>query len=70
MKIRPVGAELFHKDEQTERHDDRFAVMRKRLKYRLLIFMSYSHPLSFIFQGPKVSRVVWSQNTQALFFFG
>ena len=22
MKIRPVGAELFHADERTDRHDD------------------------------------------------
>jgi hypothetical protein len=36
MKIRPVGAELFHADEQTDRHDEAnsFAILRKRLKLR------------------------------------
>ena len=36
MKIRPVGAELFHTDRQTDRHDERekslFAILRKHLK--------------------------------------
>jgi len=45
MKIRPVGAELFHTDGHTvDTHDECFAVMRTRLKSSLLIFMSYSHP--------------------------
>jgi hypothetical protein len=48
MKIRPVGADLLHTDERTDRqadrHDDRFAVTRTRLKFVLLVFMSYPHP--------------------------
>ena len=36
MKIRPVGAEFFHADEQTDRHDKAdkslFEILRKRLK--------------------------------------
>jgi len=35
MKIRPVGAELFHAIGQTDRHDDDksfSAIFRKRLK--------------------------------------
>jgi hypothetical protein len=37
MKIRPVGAELFHADGQTERHDEAnsgffFVILQKRLK--------------------------------------
>ena len=29
MKIRPVGAELFHADEQTDRHDEANSRFRK-----------------------------------------
>ena len=33
MKIRPVGAELFHAGEQTDRHDlSLFAILRRRLQ--------------------------------------
>jgi hypothetical protein len=39
MKIRPVGAELFHANRRTDRHDDvnsRFLeILRKRLKRNL-----------------------------------
>jgi hypothetical protein len=34
MKIRPVGAELFHADGRTDRHDETkslFAILRRRL---------------------------------------
>ena len=35
MKIRPVTADLFHADRQTDRHDEsnsRFAILRMSLK--------------------------------------
>ena len=34
MKIRLVGADFFHSDEQTEEHGEAFAVLKKRLKTR------------------------------------
>jgi hypothetical protein len=41
MKIRPVGAELFHADGRTDRHDEAnscfFAILRTRLKTSLLV---------------------------------
>ena len=58
MKIRPVGAELFHTDGRTDRHDERDSLFRNFA----------SAPLKKVTER-KSKKCIMNENYEIIFFF-
>ena len=79
IKIRPVGAELFHANRQTDRHGHdkansrNFAILRKRLKTNSdvnIAISSHLTPCSLVNVSKEIPVSIfriWSQDEQSSF---